>query len=320
MTKIDPGEHIKRIFTAGLCLIAIIAISLAPGGAPIARSTHAARTSDFVRFAAIGDFDANSSTRTVADLINTWSPEFVITAGDNNYSNNGSTSAWDNAVGQYFGAYIQYPPGSTSSYAPGSSINRFFPALGNHDWDSGGYTGYFALPGNERYYDFVQGPIHFFVLDSDAREPDGTTSTSTQGQWLHTRLAASTAPWKIVYFHHPPYSSAQHGNTSGMQWPFQQWGASLVMAGHDHDYERIMKSGFPYLVNGFGGRSLYNFGTPQPGSVVRYNANYGAMLIEATPLTMTLKAYSIANGGKLIDDFTLVRYQHHVYLPFLRKD
>ena len=54
-------------------------------------------------------------------------------------------------------------------------------------------------------------------------------------------LAASTAPWKIVYMHHPPYSSSQHGSTPGMQWPFENWGASLVLTGHDHTYERILR-------------------------------------------------------------------------------
>lgn len=260
------------------------------------------------RFAAVGDFwSGNPATQAVADLISGWNPDFVVTVGDNNYSNSGTTAAWDTAVGQYFGKYIRYPLGSTSLYSPGSPINRFFPALGNHDWDAGGYTNYFDLPGKERYYDFLKGPVHIFVLDSDRREPDGTTASSLQGQWLQTQLAASTAPWKIVIFHHPAYSSAQHGNSAWMQWPFQEWGASLVMAGHDHDYERIVKDGFPYLVNGFGGRSLYNFVNIDPDSRVRYNTNYGAMLLEATPLTMTLQAYSIADGGTLIDSFTLDR-------------
>lgn len=263
-----------------------------------------------VRFGAVGDYDADSNTQAVADLISSWNPDFVITQGDNNYSNNSSVSAWDDEVGQFYGQYIHYPSGSTSAFAPGPSVNKFFPSLGNHDWDAGvsGWYTYFELPGNERYYDFVQGPVHFFVVDSDNSEPDGRTANSTQGQWLQAQLASSTSTWNIVYFHHPPYSSSSnHGNTSALQWPFEAWGATAVMAGHDHTYERILKNGFPYFVNGLGGRSIYGFSsTPEPGSVVRYNSTYGAMLIEANEDSLNFKFYSIAAGGTLIDNYTIL--------------
>lgn len=262
-----------------------------------------------IRFGAVGDYGDNSHTQAVADLISSWNPDFVITQGDNNYSNNSSVSAWDDEVGQYYGQYIHYPSGSTSAYAPGPSVNQFFPSLGNHDWDAGisGWYNYFELPGNERYYDFIQGPVHFFVIDSDNSEPDGITSNSTQGQWLQAQLASSTSTWKIVYFHHPPYSSSSnHGNTSALQWPFQAWGATAVMAGHDHVYERILKNGFPYFVNGTGGKSLYGFSsTPEPGSMVRYNSDYGGMIIEANEDSLNFKFYSIAGGGTLIDNYTI---------------
>jgi hypothetical protein len=151
----------------------------------------------------------------------------------------------------------------------------------------------------------MQGPVQLFFIDSDGREPDGNTSSSVQGVWLQQRLALSTAPWKIVLLHHPPYSSSStHGNTPALQWPFAAWGASLVIAGHDHTYERILKYGFPYVVNGLGGRPLYAFReTPEEGSLVRYNENYGAAFITATPSRLTLTVYSIAQG--LIDSVSL---------------
>ena len=61
-----------------------------------------------------------------------------------------------------------------------------------------------------------------------------------------------------------------------MQWPFAQWGADAVMSGHAHDYERIVRDGIVYFVNGLGGASRYSFGTPVTGSAVRYNAEGGA--------------------------------------------
>src|SRR5439155_395438 len=182
----------------------------------------------------------------------------------------------------------------TGSYGAGATANRFFPCLGNHDWGdtypnptgAQPYFDYFTLPNNERYYDFVRGSVHFFAIDSDPNEPSGTSSASTQGNWLKNKLAASTAKWKIVYFHHAPYSSgSEHGSSTWMQWPFQQWGATAVLAGHDHDYERVMINGFPYFVNGLGGNSRYSFGTPISGSVKQYNSDAGASVTK--PFTFT---------------------------------
>ena len=157
------------------------------------------------------------------------------------------------------------------------------------------YLAYFDLPsgpGQERYYDVVLGPVHLFALDSDPNEPDGITSTSVQAEWLRTGLAASTAPWKLVFLHHPPYSSAAvHGSTPELQWPFGAWGATAVLAGHDHTYERLVVDGLPYFVNGIGGAALYGMGTPLPGSQVRFNADYGAMLIEATTAWITFRLF-----------------------------
>ena len=189
--------------------------------------------------------------------------------------------------------------------------NRFFPSLGNHDWlaTSGTpplpqpYLDFFSLPGNERYYTFTQGDVQFFALDSDSREPDGITASSPQAQWLQAQLAASPAVWKVVYFHHASYSSGPHGNTADLQWPFRDWGASVVLSGHDHDYERLTVGGLTYLVNGLGGDSKYAFGAPVVGSQVRYNEDYGALLVDADQAAMTFQFLNRA--GTIIDTYTL---------------
>jgi phosphodiesterase/alkaline phosphatase D-like protein len=54
---------------------------------------------------------------------------------------------------------------------------------------------------------------------SDCNEPDGTTSTSIQRQWLQAALASSTATWKFVLIHHTPFSSGtSHGSNPRVQW------------------------------------------------------------------------------------------------------
>ncbi|RIK74278.1 MAG: hypothetical protein DCC68_23430, partial [Planctomycetota bacterium] len=254
-----------------------------------------------IEFAVIGDYGADGPAEAaVADLVASWDPSAVITVGDNNYDV-GSAATIDQNIGKH---YQQFIGDYRGSYGPGSTVNRFFPTLGNHDWGTSNaqpYLDYFTLPGNERYYDFVRGPVHFFAIDSDANEPDGRASTSAQANWLRSALASSTAPFQVVYFHHAPYSSGPHGSNATLQWPFAAWGADLVLAGHDHTYERIDVGGLPYIVNGLGGRSIYAFGTPVVGSQVRYNANYGAMRATADASAMTVEFHSIANGGTLID-------------------
>ncbi len=284
---------------------------------------------DTLRFAVIGDYgSATQDELNVANLVKSWQPDLIITVGDNNYPR-GEARTIDQNIGQYyhdyiypytgaFGAGLAFNPAlSTQGMSPviflpviyGSLLtttNRFFPALGNHDWLTVGaesYLSYFTLPGNERYYEFVRGPVHFFAVDSDSSEPDGIAGNSPQALWLRDGLAASTACWKLVYFHHAPFSSGLHGSNTTLQWPFQSWGAHAVLAGHDHDYERIVINGFPYFVNGLGGYSRYPFSlTPAPGSQVRYNADFGAMLVTATPTDITYQFITV--DGTVIDTYS----------------
>jgi hypothetical protein len=238
----------------------------------------------------------------VAALVESWNPDFIITTGDNNYPS-GSAATIDANIGKYYHAYIGSYHGQ---YGDGSSINRFFPVLGNHDWMVAGakpYLDYFSLPGNERYYTYTEGPVQFFALDSEEQEPDGFRKNSAQAEWLQAGLAASSAPWKIVYMHEPPYSSALHGSTTWLQWPFAQWGASAVLTGHDHTYERLEQGGIPYFVDGLGGGAIYSFKEPVPGSQVRYDATWGAMLVEASSTQISFQFMNIQ--GEVIDRYSL---------------
>ena len=262
------------------------------------------------RFAVIGDFgDAGPAEADVAAMVHSWDVDFIVTTGDNNYPN-GETQTIDQNIGQYYQAYIHPYQGD---YGLGATKNRFFPALGNHDWNQGHiqpYLDYFTLPGNERYYDFEEGPVHIFVLDSDSKEPDGRDSDSIQAGWLEEQLETAKAPWKLVFLHHPPFSSSRRGENKEVQWPFVSWGVDAVIAGHDHLYERLQREGIPFIVNGLGGRytvtnPIYSFQSPLPGSQVRYNQDYGAMLITADQACLNLTFYT--RDGALIDSLTLTK-------------
>jgi hypothetical protein len=262
-----------------------------------------------IHFAVIGDYgEAGIGEKEVSDLVHSWNPDFIITVGDNNYPD-GAAATIDQNIGQYYHDFIFHYQGN---FGPGSKINRFFPSLGNHDWQTTTahpniqpYLDYFTLPGNERYYNFVWGTVEFFAMDSDYHEPSGIDATSPQAAWLKDALAASTSPWKIVYFHLPPYSSGSvHGSTPELQWPFKQWGATAVLSGHDHLYERLIVDGFPYFIDGAGGNGRYPFSaTPVPGSQVRYNNDYGAMLVTADSHSITFEFINEQN--QVIDTYAI---------------
>ncbi len=262
---------------------------------------------DGIRLAVIGDFgDAAQAEADVAALVHGWQVDYVLTVGDNNYPD-GEAHTIDENIGQYYRQYI-YP--YVGDYGPGAvDENRFFPALGNHDWNTGhvrAYLDYFTLPGNERYYDVLFGPVHLFVLDSNEWEPDGYTADSAQATWLQAQMAASDAPWKLVTLHHAPYSSgASHGSDLARQWPFAEWGATAVLAGHEHTYERLHADEIVYFVNGLGGRRrIHAFaGTAVASSAVRYNQDYGAMLITATETCLNFSFFNRA--GETIDSYTV---------------
>ncbi len=297
--------------------------------------TMAAVAGAEMTFAVIGDFGASddtagSPTAKVANLVKGWEPEFVLTLGDNNYGRlGGPASQWSGYVGAHYGDYML---GDGRFPEQTSKTQRFFPSLGNHD--SGGpaadsqaggsaanYLDYFhrspgkpegRLPtGSGRhedtgtYYDFVRGDVHFFAVDSD-HAITSKESRATQERWLREGLAASTSPVNIVYFHHPAYTSGNRGGAEAMRWDYQDWGADLVLSGHDHHYERIMLNGFPYVTAGTGGRAG---GTPKQrvaGSEVMLGDIYGGVRIHVDGSIMTLEFFSLAggdgkDGGELMD-------------------
>ena len=313
-----------------------------------AGTTDAVTVASEYVFAQIGDYGASAgggdyagtNPGKVATLIKSWSPEFIITTGDNSYDATGGDTTvglYDTNVGQHYSDYI-FPFGTSqsSTYTSTATENKFFPAIGNHDYVDdekiNAFLAYFSLPGNERYYDFQKGGIHFFCINSgiatngDVVESDALSgsSTSHQGEdsimaeWLQSKLASSKAHWKVVYFHHPPHSSdANYSSNSGngtveMRWPFKDWGADIVLNGHGHQYERLKDTGnsdFPYIVNGAGGAPLrgYHSNALASGitSELKYNTKQGA--VRGTVSGDTLKFEFIDYDGAVQDTLTLTK-------------
>lgn len=136
-------------------------------------------------------------------------------------------------------------------FRPYASLLRrsvVWPTIGNHDVgvDPTGkpYLDAFELPRNnpattELYYSFDYGDAHFVCLDTHV---SGHGPGSAQLQWAAADLAASSAKWKFVFFHVPPYSGGTHADDAlvrtGIVPMVEAAGVDVVFSGHSHVYER----------------------------------------------------------------------------------
>lgn len=195
-----------------------------------------------------------------------------------------------------------YPDGTLAQfndcYHPSWGEYRGFtnPSPGNHDYiteGAAGYFGYFserAGTDTTGYYSYTIGSWLFLALNSNCAQIGGCGAGSPQELWLRDELAAHPTYCTVAYLHHPPHSSGEHGGDAGIR-PLMQalydFGAEILIAGHDHNYERFTPQnadGVPDLANGVrlfvvgsGGASLRAFRTPIANSAARFNSLNGVL-------------------------------------------
>jgi hypothetical protein len=234
---------------------------------------------------------ASCRQKYTSDLVMSTPPAGVLALGDNQYE--------DGTLSKYQGSY---------NLSWGRFKNITYPAVGNHEYGTAGALGYFdyfngtgnvngpAGPRGKGYYSFDIGTWHLISLNSNCTPAGGCSATSPQGQWLRADLAAHPTTCTLAFWHHPRFSSGQHGDT-GVLAPLWQAlydaNADVVLSGHDHLYERFGPQtaagaadpprGIREFVVGTGGRSHYAFGTPQPNSEVRNSDAYGVLKLTLHP-------------------------------------
>jgi acid phosphatase len=242
-----------------LKIVLFILLLLSQYVGPVSGASHSAGNS--VRFIALGDQGSGgkgqSDVAKAMDRKAIKDPvEFVILLGDNFYWW-GVESVDDPQWDTKFEKMYSYP----SLQVP------FYASLGNHDhygnqFAQVRYTGKssrWKMPA--AYYTFSvmlddSLQVQFFALDTTPIVSQKKDSIN-QLQWLNEQLRTSKADWKIVYGHHPVYSSGHYGIDKHLvkvlEPVFRKYKVNLYMSGHDHDLE-LIKSGPEtfYLISGTG--------------------------------------------------------------------
>jgi hypothetical protein len=198
-----------------------------------------------------------------------------------------------------------YPDGTAEEFADcydptwGRHKARTRPSTGNHDYHVAGAAPYFAYFGaaagnpGEGWYSYDLEGWHVIVLNSNCEEITGCEAGSAQESWLRADLAASTAACTVAYWHHPRFSSGQHGDdldVADLWQALYDADADVVLNGHDHDYERFAPQdpsgtfdavrGIREFVVGTGGAAQRAFGTPEPNSEVRETGTPGVLRLD----------------------------------------
>ncbi|MEL7331359.1 MAG: metallophosphoesterase [Cyanobacteria bacterium J06560_2] len=143
---------------------------------------------------------------------------------------------------------------------------KFRASLGNHDFRTNQGTAQVAYPGynmDGKYYTFTEQSVQFFALDTNQKYHQGIRFTESdwtrQLRWLRTELSQSSAQWKVVFAHHPIYSSGSHGSDESLARAltplFADYGVQIYINGHDHNYERTkLINGTTYITTGNGAK------------------------------------------------------------------
>jgi predicted MPP superfamily phosphohydrolase len=270
-------------------------------------------------FAAAGDWGCSSNAEKNVKSILSKETELVLGLGD--YSYEADANCWLDTI---------------------SPINdKMKITIGNHDSDEEEgpeitvqLLDHFKL--NKQYYSFNKGNVFFLVMSTQ----DSYSKNSPQFNFVKQELEkASKDPnidWIVVYYHKPMYaSSTKHeGLTSfrDIYHPlFDQYKVDLVLAGHNHNYQRTFPLHFneadsdrPTIVNknpntynqigapifitsGTGGTGLHSLGTQAEFNVKQFG-KFGHINIDVSRGTsdkLIGTFYDLA--GNKLDEFTITK-------------
>jgi uncharacterized protein (TIGR03437 family) len=270
-----------------------------------------------VSFLVLGDSGDGSSHQLAVTLqMVTEQPNFVVHVGDIAYES---------------GTYNEFTANYFEYYKTLQRRACFFTIAGNHEYYTQNSAPYLALhapptgtvPNLDRgkYYSFDWADMHFAALDANLLDPQFADAQARMLAWFDNDLAQSQALWKIVFWHQTPYPIFHHIDdpldiaSRALLVPIlERHGVQLVLAGHEHNYQRSkpMRGGVPvpigtggtvYMVSGGGGGALHPV---VPESFLDWEASvwhYLRVSVDSQKLTVQ----AIGTDGKEFDRLVLTQ-------------
>jgi hypothetical protein len=228
---------------------------------------------------------------------------------------------------------IAYPDGLKEDFdacfdpAWAKHKERLRPVPGNHEYhiddedpnaprlfddQAKAYFDYFGAAAGDPtkgYYSYEVGDWHVIALNSNGDQVD----CAAELDWLRADLNAQSKTCTLAYFHHPRFSSGAHGDNDGPPTPTDPtkqdvrpfWdalaaaNADLVLAGHDHDYERFNPiDGMISFVVGTGGTSLRRTPpTADPNTAVYNRDTHGVLKLNLLASSFSWEFIPVAGGS-----------------------
>lgn len=228
--------------------------------------------------------------RRLVEVILSFKPAIVFRMGD--LVDNGNNPALWKAFNDINGPLLK--------------TTEYFPALGNHEFDSPLYFENFRFLHNRRWYSVDRMGIHFVILDSNSRlDPE-----SEQYKWLESDLAAlgDAVKFRIAIFHHPLFdvSFLHKGDEKNLKHTllplFERYKVSAVFSGHSHSYQRFEYNGTYFIVTGGGGSSLHSQSRTSP-YLQKFIMAYHFCLLTARDAFLNVKVIGL--DSNIIDDFKI---------------
>lgn len=173
-----------------------------------------------------------------------------------------------------------------------------YPVYGNHEMSGSILDEFFELPNGGSWYSFDFGKAHFIALDTTKLYPGDTVQT----EWLRNDLEKNfDKSWKIVFFHHPPFSPFEKDSNTLVREKFlplfEEFGVHLVLSGHSHVYNRYQVKGIDYIITGGGGGNLLTGGNND------FNAPFHYLSIKVSKEKLLVTAIRL--DGSIADTFII---------------
>jgi hypothetical protein len=281
----NPVDRIAAVLLV-LVVLAVGALVVRDSGTTagaVPNASAGTRTATLIAAGDIASCDVSSDERVAKQVER--QPGTLAILGDDAYED-GSPSQFKNCYDPSWGRFK----------------SRTRPSVGNHEYHEPGAHGYFDYFGKaagepgQGWYSYDLGAWHVIVLNSNCADVGGCEVGSQQQQWLTEDLLAHQRLCTLAYWHHPRFSSGEHGSDVELEdiWKtLYDYSADVVLSGHDHDYERFAPQtpdgrldptgGIRQFVVGTGGRSHYFIRQVLPHSEAHKSDTFGV-------LVLTLKA------------------------------